>query len=158
LEDGRLVVCTHGGAVLWSSIDHGGLSAAHYNNGRLWVRNDGKLFVQTGNGVTWSTDPEEVWRRETRGASLRAGQSLAPGQWLESTDGRCTLAFGIDGGLSMSRVGGGGWWARISGGWIWRMVLQDDGELVVRDRAGAALWRSTDGGGRSGPQYAGSAL
>jgi len=78
---------------------------------------------------------------------LLPGQTLRPGQWLLSADGRWGLAMQRDGNLVLYRQDDGrSYWDLGSQGRGALFAMQTDGNLVMYDTAGAAIWNTGTAG------------
>jgi len=72
---------------------------------------------------------------------LNAGESLAPGQSIESTDGRFRLTVEPDGNIILSGPGGAvRWSAQTAGHPGSTLSMQADGNLVLYDAGSVAIW------------------
>ncbi len=75
--------------------------------------------------------------------TLRAGDSLLPGQWLLSKNRQWALTLqAADGNLVLYNQGdGNGYWnAETPGTAPGKLAMQSDGNLVIYDRRGAPIW------------------
>jgi glucosylceramidase len=80
------------------------------------------------------------------GDTLTTGQKLDRGQWLRSADGRYTLQMQTDGNLVVYNAAGAAVWANNRSGQY--LIVQPDGNLVEYSAAGTAVWStSTVGSG-----------
>jgi hypothetical protein len=132
--DGNLVIYTPSGSPVWSS------NTAPSSNDRLVMQTDGNLVIYSQGGLPlWSS------RGGLTGYSafqLRAGQSLAAGQALWSTDGRYEAVMQTDGNF-VEYGPSGVVWASASGVAGSHIVMQTDGNLVIYPPSGAAVWSSS---------------
>jgi hypothetical protein len=71
---------------------------------------------------------------------LDPGQSLAPGESLESPSGRHRLSYQTDGNLVIYGPGGGEWASNTAGTPAGSAVMQGDGNFVVYDADGNGVW------------------
>ena len=155
--DGNLYLYDSAGAVIWTSGTAGSGAT------RLTLFNDGALKLRTRTGaVVWSTGA--LADRITRDQYLLAGKVLVSGNgkykltmgitgnttvravrssrliWSAGTTGlggtRLKMAPGR---LSMMTTSGDTVWSRTRGG-ADRLVLRNDGSLVLVDAAGGLLW------------------
>ena len=83
-------------------------------------------------------------------ATLSASQVLGSGARLSSPDGATLLLMQNDGNLVNFHGPDAFWTSRTAGHDGARLTLQTDGNLVIRDPAGRALWSSGTAGGGSG--------
>lgn len=129
--DGNLVVYDSSGA-LWAS-NTGGNPGAYLN-----LQDDANLVLYSaGNAALWADHAVED--------TLTSGQSLNPGQSLESASRAFELLMQGDGNLVLYGPGGATWSTGTSGHPGAFAVLQSDGNLVLYGSAGA-LWASNTGG------------
>jgi hypothetical protein len=77
---------------------------------------------------------------------LASNQSLAPGQTLTSRTGRYTLSLQADGNLVLYGAGAAYWASKTQSKVVSRLVMQDDGNLVLYDRKGGSVWASGTNG------------
>jgi hypothetical protein len=71
------------------------------------------------------------------------GDSLGPGQSLDSQDGRYSLTVQADGNVVLSPTGGAvGWSSQTAGNPGAGLIMQADGNLVLYSPARVALWSS----------------
>ncbi|HET9239711.1 MAG TPA: hypothetical protein VFO10_20795 [Oligoflexus sp.] len=158
--DGNFAIYTADGRFQWNT----GTTTA---GSRLILRDNGNLLVLTPDG-------QEVWASNTSIYTnhLSAGDTLKPGERLQSSNGRYYLSYQTDGNLALYTADGKFLWNTgtsgpagfatmqtdgnfaiygPNGGFKWntgttsagsRLVLQDDGNLVVYTPAGAAAWSS----------------
>jgi hypothetical protein len=71
---------------------------------------------------------------------LLAGQTLRAGQTLASPNGRYRLQQQNDGNLVVKHNGKGVWSTKTHGNPGARLIVQDDGNVVVYSATGRALW------------------
>jgi glucosylceramidase len=72
------------------------------------------------------------------GDTMTTGQKLDRGQWLRSADGRYTLRMQTDGNLVLYNAAGAAVWATNRTGQY--VIVQPDGNLVEYNSAGTAVW------------------
>ena len=75
--------------------------------------------------------------------TLRAGESLTA---LASHDGRFTLVYQGDGNLVLYATGAPLWDSQTAGQTVGQAVMQGDGNFVVYDADGHAVWNSETAG------------
>jgi hypothetical protein len=81
-DDGNLVVYSVGGTSLWASDTAGNPGAI------LEIQNDANLVIYGSSGsALWSTQTGFAMPGPSLGPSLTAGQTIEPGQYLESPNG-----------------------------------------------------------------------
>ncbi|MGY4644716.1 NlpC/P60 family protein [Cellulomonas sp. URHB0016] len=126
--DGNLVVYAPGAVPLWSSMGNAGAGPASF----LQVQDDGNL-------VLYSSTSTPVWNTNTFWfpSAIQAQASLAPGQGLQSPNGRYTLKVAS---TSVDLYADGVWQWRIGSGGqqITQLVAQADGNLVLYTTSGYA--------------------
>ena len=134
--DGNLVIYPPSGAAVWSS------STAPSSNDRLVMQTDGNLVIYSQGGLPlWSSYGGSTGYSAYQ---LSAGQSLAAGQALWSTDGRYEAVMQGDGNFVEYGPSGVVWNSRTGGtGSSNRLVMQTDGNLVIYPPSGAAVWSSS---------------
>ncbi|MFC3690069.1 M15 family metallopeptidase [Aquipuribacter hungaricus] len=127
--DGNLVVYAADGRALWSSGTHGLGAVA--------------LVLEGGSLVLAHPSGRPVWRDGTYlGDRLLPGASLAAGDRLVSPGRAWSLVLQPDGNLVTYRSGGGAAWSsRTDGSGADRLLLQEDGNLVLSG-AGRPLWHT----------------
>jgi PQQ-like domain len=138
--DGQLVVLSDGAEDLFVTGTAGNPGA------RLAVQDDGNTVVYSKDGRgLWSTTMDEV--------RLGPGQTLRPGQWRSSWDGRYRLQMQSDGNLVLVELPSHQpLWSTLTGGQHGaRATMQPDGNLVLYSAAGQPLWQT-------GTQSAGAVL
>lgn len=150
-RSGNLVLATSRGVVLWSSHTSGSGS-----NNRLVLRDSGNLVMSTASGkVVWATHTTRVF--------LPAGAELTSGARLVSRWGDQQGPAHVFWSLTMQR--GGNLVLSCGGSVFWRshthvarsrLVMQKDGNLVIRGPHGRAIWSTHTGG--AGPYTYFSAL
>ncbi|MGW2402675.1 hypothetical protein ACWCYY_39645 [Kitasatospora sp. NPDC001664] len=144
-SDGVLTLRSPDGQVYWSPQ---GVSVGGSGN-VLTVQDDCNVVLRNGEGTAlWSTrtyDPAH----ETAGAVFLAGRSLKAGE--QFTVDRTALAMGADGNLVLTdRQSAKVLWTSGTEGHPGAVAtLQVDGNLVIRDAAGAPLWSSETWGAAS---------
>jgi hypothetical protein len=77
---------------------------------------------------------------------IEPGHGLATGESSESCDARFVLTMQLDGNLVLSFQMRAIWTSGTSGYPGARVVMQEDGNLVVYDEGGVARWSSGTGG------------
>lgn len=127
--DGNLVVYS-GRQPLWASGTSGSSAV-------LVMQSDGNLVLYLGSRAAWATGPAPRQR-------LLPGDSLTPGQRLSANG--YTLTLQSDGNLVGNGPLGRGWSTGTAGQSVSQLLLQRDGNLVLYDRAGRALWASATSG------------
>lgn len=123
-------------------------------------RNDVTQFVLTDTGSTYLTDDslsEKIWPLYPNGLGTRllTGDSLYSGQRINSQNGRYIFVLQDDNNLvlynlipSPRPIWASNTWHRGTE----RLVVQEDGDLVLDDSKKIALWRSgtkVEGGGKT---------
>lgn len=105
-----------------------------------------RLRMTDGRGNT-SVSAAHAFVDETP-SSLAVGESLAPGQFLESDNGQYRLNFQGDGNVVLREVASGDslWSTGTHNQGGTNLVLQSDGNLVLYTPAGTALWDSATNG------------
>jgi subtilisin family serine protease len=126
-RDGNLVVYDASNASRWSSGTRGSEGAA------LELRDGGNVVVQRDGNVLWETGLDACV-----GSRLDSRQRLLPGQRVCSRSGAYQLGLSAAGDLTLSRAGRPLWRAGVSDGAA--LIMQGDGNLVLRDASGASRW------------------
>lgn len=162
-QDGVLLIVAASDAVLWRSTDHRGKTGEFGAFWLLRLTDAGWLYVDANDKCLWSTDPEVLPVPGERGAALRAGERLAPGQWIRSNDGRDRLEYREDGDLALVRNEADGttrtlWSTGTAGRPAWRVLLGHDGVLDVAAEPIVTAWSSTMHGGQRSASFDGCAL
>ncbi|MGN8246149.1 D-alanyl-D-alanine carboxypeptidase family protein [Cellulomonas soli] len=130
-EDGEVAVVSSGGTVVWST------GTAGVSGARLVVQDDGEVVVLDATGqVRWASGTA------VRPSVLTAPAQLAPGAGLSSPDGRFTLDVLAEGDVRLHGPDGAVVWSTGTAVPGSVLVLQDDGNLVVREPDGARRWRT----------------
>ncbi|HET7013871.1 MAG TPA: CHAP domain-containing protein [Streptosporangiaceae bacterium] len=136
-DDGNLVIYGGASGALWSS------GTAGQGPGDLTVQPDAELVVRKGTTTYWSSGSyDDV---------LEQGETLLPGQYLESGDGHYTVIMQTDGNL-VEYVSGTNhvlWSSGTGGHPNADVIMQDDGNLVIYGGASGALWSSGTAGDKS---------
>lgn len=163
--DGNLVEYVAGRA-LWSSGTVGHPGASLYMQGTdgnlviydaaknaLWQAKTGgnpgdRLALQVdANLVVYSGENKALWTNNQTNNSLRAGEQLRPGWYLQSSDRKYRLVMQGDGNLVEYKGGSALWSSGTVGHPGAAVELQDsDGNLVIYDTAGMALWQAKTAG------------
>jgi len=78
--------------------------------------------------------------------TLAPGWVRRPGQAVHSADGRFQFTYQSDGNLVLSQQGTQLWASNTSGTSPGRTIMQTDGNLVIYDGSGTAVWSSGTGG------------
>lgn len=107
--------------------------------GRLLV---GALAVVLGVGglsPTASASAEEL----ASGDRMQPGQVLEPNTAVTSSGGAYQLTMQSDGNLVLTTGGSPVWFSSTYGATAARLVMQPDGNLVVRDTAGTPIWHTS---------------
>ncbi|KQS96964.1 hypothetical protein [Cellulomonas sp. Leaf395] len=78
----------------------------------------------------------------SRSDRLIPGEKLSPGQNIASLDGRYTFGLEFDGTVAIRTATGGALWKKGPYGAGSTLAVEDGSDLVVRDKAGVALWRT----------------
>jgi hypothetical protein len=130
---GNLVLRTSKREVLWSAHTRAGARS------KLVLHAGGLLALYTAGG-------RRVWQSHTTSVLLTAGEKLAPGQrvisrWGDQNDptGTTTLVMQRNGNLTFSCKGSVQWSSRthVAGSYL---VMQPNGNLVIRTPRGRAVW------------------
>ena len=132
-SDGALVVTDASNAVLWSSgtTGHAGSHLAVVDGGALQIV---------------GSDATPLWQS----SGLVSGQTLSPGQSVESPGGGYVLTMQSDGNLVEYDAAGHPVWAAGTNPSGASAVMGSDGALVVKDSGGSVLWSSgTSGNARA---------
>lgn len=134
-EDGNLVVADPDGRRSWRS------RTAGHPGATLVVQDDGDV-------VLWDPDGTPLWSSQTAigPARLDAGAPLATGQDLGSPDGRLRLRLD-ESALALTYDGRVVWSAPTATGPGARLLVQDDGNLVLSGADGTPLWSTATAGG-----------
>jgi murein DD-endopeptidase MepM/ murein hydrolase activator NlpD len=138
--DGNLVLYSTTNQALWWTKTGGHTGAGPH----LVLQNDGNLVIYTSTGsVLWAT------YSNTANTTLYPGDVLQPGWVLESADGQFELLMQTDGNLAVYSLFGAHqviWAAKTNtvgcSSCNHVVMQQTDGNLVVRDASGHALWSS----------------
>ncbi|GAA2511301.1 hypothetical protein [Winogradskya humida] len=146
-EDGNLVVYNARGEAVWASDTPGNPGA------RLVVQNDGNAVIYRPDGVaawaTWTGQQVPPTGADASGHSvMESGEQLAGNGTLYSADGRFRFVYQDDTNLVLYRRSDdlALWDTRPKPGGVGVCVMQTDGNLVVYNAAGQAVWASdTDG-------------
>ena len=141
--DGNLVLYSAAGAALWNSGTYGSGSG-----NRLAVQDDGNLVVYASTGRALWTNGAPGSDRLSAGAGLTAGQSLHSPSWAFQ------VTVQADGNVVVYRGGSARWSTGTYGHPGARLALQSDGNLVVYDTRGVALWNSGTYGSGNADQLA----
>lgn len=133
-RNGNLVLITQRGRVLWSTRTQGTGS-----NNRLVVRNNGNLVLYTGSG-------KRLWASHTSPVFLGAGESLQSGRRMVSLWDHNAIGFKLV-TLTMQRNGNLVYRCRNTVNWSShthvrgsQLVMQDNGNVVIRAPDGRRLW------------------
>jgi hypothetical protein len=120
-----------------------GYSVTLYENG-VGTGKELTLYSDAPNlGKLSFNDVASNLRVDKVGNTLMAGQSLATGQRLYSSNGAFYLAMQSDGNLCVYTAQNGFQWCSMKHGFKGgKLQMQTDGNLVVYDGAGAAKWDS----------------
>lgn len=136
-RNGNLVLYTHAGKRLWSA----GTQRTGHDN-RLVLRNDGNLVLLTSAGRV-------VWSSRYGRAVLRSGESLLPGQSLQTLLNRfveAKLLLRTNGNLVYWQYGRRVWSTRSAGSGAARLTMQRNGNLVLRRADGSRVWAAGTAG------------
>ena len=139
-EDGNLAIYAIGGVPVWNSGTAGNPGAY------LRILDEGKavLYSKEG-GILWVNGFKRPGPAP-KGDRLDANQELGSGQSMSSQGGNAVLTMRRDGNLVLSRRRGRRlqrvWSSRTSGNPGARLVMQEDGNLVIYDSGGSPLWSS----------------
>lgn len=131
--DGDLVVRSATGRLLWHAASAG--SGADV----VVLSDSGSVILARGTGTA------ALWSSRTRLDVLRSGQQLAPGDALRAGNGRHRAVMQKDGEVGLYDRSAGLWGSgtRRPGA---SLVLQPDGDLVVRSSSGQRLFSSGTAG------------
>ncbi len=143
--DGNFVVHDAQAAPLWATGTNGNGGAT------LSVQNDGNVVVYgTGHQPLWASNTVAVAepKGSTAAGQLLAGEGLAVGGALTSTDGKNKLRMQTDSNLVIYDEYDQPLWSTGTNGalGIWDVTMQTDGNLVVHDLHGKPLWASGTNG------------
>jgi hypothetical protein len=131
-SDGNLALHSPTGKTLWTSRTYG---TGQHN--RLVMRSGGTAAIYTADGTrVWATNTGVV--TPPRSATLPAGRELLRGQSL--TRNRWKLQLRTNGDLVLTRAGVVKWHTRTAGRGVTHLVLQRDGNLVLRRANGTGVW------------------
>jgi hypothetical protein len=132
MESNGALVLLDGATVVWSTGTY------KYPGAHLSIQNNGTLMIYWGSTSIWAAD-----------LALNQNTILLAGQILSSPNGAYYLTLQSDGNLvEYTATGTAVWSSGTSGQAVTEIVMQGDGNLVVRDGA-AAVW-STGTYGYSG--------
>ena len=137
--DGNLVEYSHHSRPLFASgtDGHGGAYVA--------IQDDGNLVVYAGSTALWSTGTANLPPAPASCGAIEPGHGLAPGETINSCDGRYALTLQGDGNLVLYHGANALWSSGTAGSDSRRAVMQGDGNFVVYG-ASAARWSTgTDG-------------
>ncbi|HEU0130351.1 MAG TPA: hypothetical protein VFQ85_05090 [Mycobacteriales bacterium] len=119
---------------------------------RHWIPSPGGYYCLKARGIPADTVRWRDYVNRTPegewavcGDSLTTGQKLDRGQWLQSADGRYRLCMQGDGNLVIYNRWGTAVWATGRSGRF--AIVQDDGNLVVYSATGAVWATNTVGSG-----------
>jgi hypothetical protein len=133
-KDGNLVLYRANGTPIWSSGTRGSGAT------RFVVQNDGNLVLYTAKN-------RAVWASSTERGMLVGGESLLPGQAIQSQffPEKQVFVMQTDGNLVDYVAGVARWSSRtfVRGA---RAVMQTDGNLVIYSSRNQALWSSGTNG------------
>lgn len=148
-NDGNLVLKDASGNAVWSSGTHGNPGAY------LTLQTDGNLVLYSASDTAlWST---HTWGRP-RGDSYVTpiaypNGRLYRGQTLLTPDHKYKLAMQDDGNLVLYATHGALWSTHTWGTDADYVVMQSDGNLVLKDDNGKVYWSSHTGGDGSSKLY-----
>lgn len=126
--DGNFVIYTRAGKALWNTGTSG-----HPGTITLTVTNNGAVVLATNRATTWSAaDPVDA---------VAVGDRLLTNQYLRSPNGQFQLSMQAGGDLVLTDGGLTAWSSHTSGLDNWAIV-QGDGNFVIYNPAGRALWES----------------
>lgn len=128
-SDGALVVTDASNTVLWSS------GTAGHAGSNLSVLDGGALQIL-------GSDATPLWQS----SGIVSGQTLSPGQSVESPGGGYVLNMQSDGNLVEYDAAGHPLWAAGTNPSGASAVMGSDGALVVKDSGGSVLWSSGTSG------------
>jgi peptidoglycan hydrolase-like protein with peptidoglycan-binding domain len=115
----------------------------------------GATMYPTYGGVDTSLNYDDhagIWSRYSAYSSpsgcgwLNAGQGLGKEQSVRSCDGRFELKFQSDGNLVIYQGGSALWGSGTNGAGGDRVIMQEDGNLVIYKSTGQAVWASGTSG------------
>jgi hypothetical protein len=142
-SDGNLVLYNSNGQAVWAAATNGPGAT------RLVMQHDGNLVMQRDGTPIWHTATSRFGSTGNRtNYILDRGHVLLPGQALYTPDRKFRLIMQHDGNLvlySPNRAT----WASNTGGTprgAGLAVFQRDGNFVVYDKTGRAVWASNRGG------------
>jgi len=151
-DDGNLVVYDTTGRATWASNTNGWGDGAH-----MVMQDDGELAMFNGNSAKmWSTNASTMeqlqrQRQEEKARHLlgwKHKKELQQGQSLTSPNGSHTAMMQTDGNFVVYTNGQAKWASNTNGQGTapYRLVCQDDGNLVVYDTTGRATWATGTNG------------
>jgi hypothetical protein len=128
-RDGNLVLYSARRATLWSTQTAGNPGAF------LTVDDDGGLALL-------SAANQPLWDRISTASLLRSNQTLTSNQQLVSQDGRSILRLRSDGNLTLTASGSVRFATGTAGSPGARLIMQNDGNLVLVATDGRPLFSS----------------
>jgi cell wall-associated NlpC family hydrolase len=128
--DGNLVVFNSAHTVLWQSGTGGNSTGLAPS---LDVQRDGNLVIYEPSGP--------IWAKTSTVSTSPVSDTLTSGQSKTSPNGQYTLAMQSGGNLVETRAGSTVWSTGTTGSGS-HVAMQTDGNLVVYNAAGTALWQS----------------
>lgn len=129
--DGNFAIYDHDGRFQWNT----GTTTA---GSRLVLRNDGNLVIVNPDGAQlWASNTAQVRDR------LHAGDTLKPGDKLQSSNGTYNLVYQTDGNLTLYTAEGRFLWASGTGGRAPGYVnMQADGNFAMYGPDGSFQWNT----------------
>jgi murein DD-endopeptidase MepM/ murein hydrolase activator NlpD len=137
--DGNLVIYSTTNQALWTPMTSG-------SNHRLVVQDDGNVVMYNpANQVAWQSGTRVV------PSTLTGGQTMNPGDVLQSPSGEHRLVMQTDGNLVLYR-GQTARWQSVTSGSGHRLVMQTDGNLVMYNPANAVAWHTNTRASNANPR------
>jgi len=137
-EEGHIVVMTEDGRVTWSTRDGDGRPGQQFV-----AQDDANLVFYRDGGLDPFAGPESVsWAHNRPLEWIAPGQRLLPGWFMTSSNWRCKLIMQGDGNFVLyDREREPAVWASDTVGHPGAYLdFQRDGNVVVYDQSGPALW------------------
>jgi hypothetical protein len=135
--DGNLVIYARAGLALWAS------NTWQHPGSRLVMQDDGNVVIYRPDGTpVWATNTWLPTGAGATGDDMEPREVLQPGQSIKSANTRYSFVYQTDGNLVLYDNGTPLWASGTDGRPVGVCVMQDDGNLVIYARGGAALWAS----------------